>query len=53
MSSHLTRIEVYENEEGTFYFSCCDMDLMGYSNINNLLEDIKKEFEKELGGSHG
>lgn len=40
MSSHLTRIEIYENEDGSWYYGCPSLDLMGYRDIFELMKDI-------------
>ena len=54
MSSQIARIEVYPNydEDGSmnldlpFSYGCPDLDLMGYSNITELIEEIRKELKK-------
>jgi|GEM_PF-6795402 len=41
MSSCITRIEVYEDDDGLYYFGCPDLNLMGYGDIDDLMKDIR------------
>ena len=55
MSSHIARIEVYPdyNHESVmdldlpFSFGCGELNLMGYTDINELIEDIKNKLKEE------
>ncbi len=54
MTSHIARIEVYPdyNKDGSmnldlpFSYGCPELDLMGYTDILLLVEDIRKEEKK-------
>lgn len=52
MSSHIARIEVYPNNDEDviedWSYGCPDLDLMGYSDIQELLVDIKIVLAKKL-----
>lgn len=53
MSSHIARIEVYPDykAEGDmdldlpFSFGCGELNLMGYMDVNELIEDIKNKLK--------
>jgi len=46
MSSHIARIELYGNKEEGYYFSCQELDLMGYSSMTELIDDIEETIKK-------
>ena len=48
MSSHIAKIEVYGDKEEGYYFSCQELDLMGYADIEILIERIEEKL-KEVG----
>lgn len=41
MPSYKYRIEIYEDENNNLSYGCPDRDLMGYSDINELLKDLE------------
>ncbi len=55
MSSHIARIEVFPDYEleGSmdldlpFSYGCGDLDLMGYTNVEELVEDIRTKLKEE------
>jgi len=53
MSSHLTRIEIYVNEDKSYSYGCPDLDLMGYSDIKELIKDIKIKMSIETNNKKG
>ena len=56
MSSHIARIEIYPeyNDDNsinihTFSYGCLELDLMGYTDINDLIFDIKQILKNKYG----
>ncbi len=54
MSSYIAKIEVYPDydEDGSmnlnlpFSYGCTELDLMGYSDIKDLIKDIRNKLSK-------
>ena len=42
MSSDIFRIEIYDNEDGTWSYGCPDENLMGYNDIETLIKLLKE-----------
>lgn len=47
MSSNIARIELYGNKEEGYYFSCQELDLMGYASMEVLIDDIENKINGE------
>ena len=47
MSSHIFRIEIYENKDGTWSYGCPDESLMGYNDIEILIKSLKLLWEAQ------
>ena len=45
MSSHITRIEIFEDEFGGWSYGSSELDLMGYRDIFNLMYDIREKLK--------
>ena len=47
MSSYIARVEIYGDKEEGYYFSCQELDLMGYASIEILIDDIENKLKEK------